>query len=78
MDIEAKITISIASDHAGYDLKQVLLAHLLEQGYEVINLGTDGTNSVDYPDFRTDSPKILEERNQTKVCWSADLGLGSV
>ena len=51
MDTEAKTTISIASDHAGFDLKQFLMSHLQDQSYEVIDLGTDGVNSVDYPDF---------------------------
>ena len=51
MDTEAKITISIASDHAGFALKQVLIAHIRGIGHEVIDLGTHGADSVDYPDF---------------------------
>jgi len=43
--------IAIASDHAGYDLKAVLAEELAALGYEVIDLGTDGRDSVDYPDF---------------------------
>lgn len=44
-------TVAIASDHAGYQLKAVLLKDLEEAGYQVLNLGTDGPESVDYPDF---------------------------
>ena len=44
-------TIAIAADHAGFALKQVLKDHLASGGYEVLDLGTAGTDSVDYPDF---------------------------
>lgn len=43
--------LSIASDHAGFNLKQEVLAHLREQGHEVLDLGTNSTDPVDYPDF---------------------------
>jgi ribose 5-phosphate isomerase B len=43
--------IVIASDHAGFDLKTVLKQSLAEDGYDVLDLGTHGPESVDYPDF---------------------------
>ena len=43
--------IAIASDHAGYELKEKLVKHLLNKGLEVKNLGTSSTAAVDYPDF---------------------------
>ena len=43
--------IGIASDHAAFALKQDLLAWLAEQGHAVEDLGTDGIESVDYPDY---------------------------
>ena len=43
--------IAIASDHAGYDLKAALAEELVAMGYEIVDLGTDGPDSVDYPDF---------------------------
>ncbi len=43
--------IAIASDHGGLDLKDAIVASLREQQIECIDLGTDGTASVDYPDF---------------------------
>lgn len=45
------IKIAIASDHAGYPLKQQLDEELQRLGYEVLDLGTNGPESVDYPDF---------------------------
>ena len=46
-------TIALASDHAGYPLKQVLVDQLRAQGTEVLDLGTHDGASVDYPDFAT-------------------------
>lgn len=43
--------IAIASDHAAVELKQSLAGWLREQGHEVLDLGTDSTASVDYPDY---------------------------
>lgn len=44
--------IAIAADHAGYPLKQHLIAYLSERGHEVLDLGTDDPQvAVDYPDF---------------------------
>ena len=43
--------IGIASDHAGYGLKASLIGMLRERGLEVVDLGTDNSDSVDYPDF---------------------------
>jgi ribose 5-phosphate isomerase B len=43
--------IAIASDHAAVALKAELAAWLRESGHEVMDLGTDGADSVDYPDY---------------------------
>lgn len=44
-------TIAIASDHAGYELKTVLKEDLADMGYAVLDLGAEGPESVDYPDY---------------------------
>ena len=43
--------IAVASDHAGFDLKEILKRDLQSAGHEVLDLGTGSTESVDYPDF---------------------------
>src|SRR6185503_12389812 len=43
--------IAIASDHAGFELKQRVKALLLELKHQVLDLGTRNTKPVDYPDF---------------------------
>ena len=44
-------TVAIACDHAGVELKRVLGDELRARGLEVLDLGTEGSDSVDYPDF---------------------------
>ena len=43
--------IAVASDHAGFDLKEILKRDLQAAGHEVLDLGTNSTESVDYPDY---------------------------
>lgn len=43
--------IAIGSDHAGFELKEAIKKHLLEEGYEVIDEGANSLDSVDYPVF---------------------------
>ena len=47
----AGATIAVASDHAGFDLKEILKSDLQAAGYAVLDLGTNSTASVDYPDY---------------------------
>jgi len=46
-----KPTIALASDHGGVDLKTILKDQLEKDGYSVLDLGTNGSASVDYPDY---------------------------
>lgn len=43
--------IAVGSDHRGYPLKSRIALKLREEGHEVEDLGSEGTNSVDYPDY---------------------------
>jgi len=46
------ITVAVAADHAGYELKQALLPYLIANGFNVIDLGTSTAEiPSDYPDF---------------------------
>lgn len=52
--------IAIASDHGGYRLKGELLPLLRERkDIEIVDLGTDGDHSVDYPDFAHELARAL-------------------
>lgn len=43
--------LALASDHGGFKLKEAVKAHLIEKGYEILDLGTNSEDSVDYPKF---------------------------
>jgi ribose 5-phosphate isomerase B len=43
--------VAVASDHAGYRMKTVVAAHLAGAGHEVLDMGTNSDESVDYPPF---------------------------
>jgi len=43
--------VAIGADHGGFELKAQLKGHLLDWGYQVLDLGTNSAEAVDYPDF---------------------------
>ncbi|NLM97944.1 MAG: RpiB/LacA/LacB family sugar-phosphate isomerase, partial [Halanaerobiaceae bacterium] len=45
------VKIAIGSDHAGYEMKKEIIKYLKDAGYEYKDMGTDGSQSVDYPDY---------------------------
>ncbi|MGH9038848.1 MAG: ribose 5-phosphate isomerase B [Acidimicrobiia bacterium] len=60
--------IVIASDHAGFQLKQVVVTHLEKAGHEVTDLGTDSEEPVDYP-------PICAAAGRAVVAGQADFGI---
>ena len=68
-----KSVIYLASDHAGCVLKRVVCGHLRAKGYDIIDLGSDGDVSVDYPDFGVKLAMALRKDYQAigiAVCGS--------
>ncbi|MBR3605618.1 MAG: ribose 5-phosphate isomerase B [Candidatus Gastranaerophilales bacterium] len=41
--------IALASDHGGYELKEKVYKYLIDKNYEIVNFGTDSSESCDYP-----------------------------
>lgn len=71
-------TIAIAADHAGVALKAAIAKELEGLGYRVVDLGTNGPESVDYPDYANAvSDMIAAQRAQwgVLVCGSG-IGMG--
>ncbi len=60
--------IGLGSDHGGFELKEFIKAYLIEQSYEIVDFGTDTTDSVDYPEFG-------EKVGLAVVDGSIDLGI---
>ncbi len=61
--------IGIASDHAGYEMKEFLVGYLGAKGYDVLDFGTDSPESVDYADFAHPLAEAVES-------GEAELGVG--
>ncbi|WP_028464856.1 ribose 5-phosphate isomerase B [Nisaea denitrificans] len=68
--------IVIGSDHAGYSLKQVLVAHLEEKGWRIVDVGTNGAASVDYPDFGAAVAHALKEGKAPRGIVVCGTGIG--
>lgn len=62
------MNIAIGCDHAGYEVKDKIKAHFAEQGHTFSDKGTNGPESVDYPDF---AHAVAGDVNDQKV----DLGI---
>lgn len=69
-------SIAIASDHAGFELKSRIRDVLEGQGYAVLDLGTDGPESVDYPDFAYAMTEALNERRAERGILICGSGIG--
>lgn len=52
--------IAFASDHAGYDLKKVIIDFMTARNYECVDFGTYSTESCDYPDFAHPAADAVE------------------
>ena len=60
--------IAIGNDHTAIEMKNAIVDHLLERGFEVLNLGTDSPESCDYPVYG-------EKVGRAVVSGEADLGI---
>ena len=68
--------IPIASDHAGFALKQQLSAALRDLGYEVEDLGTHSADSTDYPDYAHPLAEKVEQGEVKRGVLLCGTGLG--
>jgi ribose 5-phosphate isomerase B len=68
--------IAIASDHAGYKLKEALKSDLVSSGYDVLDLGTDGLGTVDYPDFGYAMAEAIRDGRVERGVLCCGTGIG--
>lgn len=68
--------IPIASDHAGFELKERLRATLVEMGYEIEDIGTHSTASTDYPDYAHPLAAEVSSGEATRGVLLCGTGLG--
>ena len=68
--------ISIACDHGAVALKNAVKAHLIAQGHEVLDFGTDSTDSCDYPDFAGPAARAVASRECERGIVLCTTGIG--
>ncbi len=69
-------TIAIASDHAGFNLKTELKQELQALGFAPLDLGPDGTSSVDYPDFANRLAEAIQSGKARRGVLICGTGIG--
>ena len=69
-------TIAIASDHAGFDLKGAVKAELEAMGLKMLDLGTHGAESVDYPAFADALADALRDGRAARGVLVCGTGIG--
>ncbi|MDL2271629.1 ribose 5-phosphate isomerase B [Desulfovibrio sp. OttesenSCG-928-I05] len=75
-DFSAAKAIYIGSDHAGFALKEVLVAALREEGKNVVDMGPMNAERTDYPDYaRTVCAKVLESGDPGILICGTGIGM---
>ena len=70
-----KMTIGLACDHAGYELKEQVAKYLLEKGYAVKDFGTHSCERADYPDYAHPLAEAIVKgdcRFGISICWTGN------
>lgn len=68
--------IAIACDHGGLSLKEAVMKHLLDAGYEVKDFGTNSTDSCDYPDYAAPAAQAVASGECEKGIVICTTGIG--
>lgn len=71
------LKIAIGADHGGFQLKEILKGHLQQEGFQVIDCGTNSTESVDYPVFASAVAKKVSEGECNAGIIVDGAGIGS-
>jgi len=69
-------TIAIACDHGGLELKSQLKSELEKCGYNTLDLGSNSTESVDYPDFAYALAQALKDGKASRGVLICGTGIG--
>lgn len=70
--------VILASDHAGFRLKEKIKGYLEKKKIEFVDLGTDSTQSVDYPDFAVKAAKKVAKNKDYRGIFICGTGTGMV
>jgi len=68
--------IAVGSDHRGFEAKKRILLLLLQLGHEALDLGTQGPESVDYPDFAIQVAQAVGDKRVDRGILICGTGIG--
>jgi len=71
------VKVAVASDHAGFPLKDTILETIRKAGHEAIDLGTNSTASVDYPDFAEKAGRAVQRGEADRAIVICGSGVGA-
>lgn len=74
---QKSLVVVIGTDHGGVDLKEILKKYLIENGYDVIDVGTHTKESVDYPDIAFSVAELVAEGKAWRGVIIDGAGIGS-
>ena len=69
--------VALGADHGGFAMKELLKAFVAEQGFQVIDCGTNSTAAVDYPDFALAVARLVSEGKAWRGIIVDGAGIGS-
>jgi len=68
--------IVLACDHGGFQLKEAVKEHLIDNGYDITDIGVYNTESVDYPDFGKNAAEMVAKGEMDKGIIFCGTGIG--
>jgi ribose 5-phosphate isomerase B len=71
------VKVAVACDHAGFPLKQTIIDAVTKAGHEVIDLGTDSTAPVDYPDIAEKAGRAIQRKEADRAIVICGSGVGA-
>jgi ribose 5-phosphate isomerase B len=66
----------LASDHGGFELKEEIKKHLIKKGYDIIDMGVNDTQSVDYPDYGKRAALMVADKEADRGIIICGTGIG--
>jgi ribose 5-phosphate isomerase B len=70
------VRIAIGADHAGFRLKETIKSRLIEQAFDVLDVGTTDETSVDYPDYAADVARRVASGSVDRGILVCGTGIG--
>jgi len=71
------VKVAVACDHAGFPLKDTILETIRKAGHEALDLGTNSTASVDYPDFAEKAGRAVQRGEADRAIVICGSGVGA-